>query len=105
MKIENVESGRIKNKSIHLIEGKHTKQSNFPSLGDIKDGLLKMILFTNLEDVKINNKNYTPIPTLKLTAEKEFELRNLNKSGGKILKLLQKEAEKNKFKIKVNKIL
>jgi len=33
--------------TIYLIEGKHTKTDSLPSLGDIKDGLLKMILFTN----------------------------------------------------------
>lgn len=47
----------IKRKKIYLIEGKHSNQSIIPSLEDIKDGLLKMILFTNLRDVKIGKKN------------------------------------------------
>jgi len=91
----------IKNKDIYLVEGKHTKQSTFPSLGDIKDGLLKMILFTNLEDLKINNKKYTPIPTLKLTTEKGFQIESLNKFQKEILELLRKEAKINKFKIRI----
>jgi len=90
----------IKNGNIYLIEGKHTKQSNFPSLEDIKDGLLKMILFTNLENVKIDNLKYTPIPTLKLTGiERKFKMESLNKSQKDILKLLQKEAKINKFEL------
>lgn len=94
-----VDEVNVEKKNIYLIEGKHTKRANLPSLGDIKDGLLKMILFTNLEDVKINNKKYTPIPTLKLTTEKGFKVENLNKSQKEILALLHQEARINSFKI------
>ena len=52
---------------VSLIDAKHTKTHDLPSLGDIKDGLLKMILFTNLEDVRIRNRRLNPIPILKLT--------------------------------------
>jgi len=94
-----VDEVEIKKKNIYLIEGKHTKQSNLPSLEDIKDGLLKMILFTNLEGVKIDGKGYTPVPTLKLTMEKRFKVENLNESQNEILILLQKEAKLNNFQI------
>ena len=57
----------LHSKDIHLIDAKHTKEDKLPALGDIKDGLLKMILFTNLEDVKIDGEKFTPIPILKLT--------------------------------------
>ena len=97
-----VDEVKIKNKNIYLIEGKHTKQNNLPSLEDIKDGLLKMILFTNLEDVKIDGKEYTPVPTLKLTTEKGFRKGNLNKPQKEILNLLQKEAKINSFKILIS---
>jgi len=53
-----VDEFEIKGNNLYLIEGKHTKDKNLPSLNDIKDGLLKMILFTNLEDVKVGNKDY-----------------------------------------------
>jgi hypothetical protein len=52
-----------------LIEGKHSKNSKLPSIGDIKDGLLKMVLYCNLTDVKINGKKLSPKPVLKLTSE------------------------------------
>lgn len=97
-----VDEIEIKNNNIHLIEGKHTKTAKLPTLGDIKDGLLKMILFTNLENVKIDNKRYVPIPILKLTTENGFKAENLNKSQKEILALLRKEAKVNSFKILVS---
>src|SRR5690554_3544491 len=46
----------VSRSKVNLIEGKHSKSALLPSKGDIKDGLLKMILYSNLEDVKINGK-------------------------------------------------
>jgi len=70
-----------------------------PSLEDIKDGLLKMILFTNLEDVKIDSKKYNSVAVLKLTVENHFNENNLSVSQKEILSLLRKEAKVNNFKI------
>jgi hypothetical protein len=36
-----------------LIEGKHSKNAVLPSKGDIKDGLLKMILYCNLKKLRL----------------------------------------------------
>ncbi|MEK6809014.1 MAG: hypothetical protein AABY14_04975, partial [Nanoarchaeota archaeon] len=77
--------------------------SCFSSLLDIKDGLLKMILFTNLEDVKIDNGKYAPIPILKLTTADTFKLANMNKSQKEILEVLKKEAKTNNFRILLNR--
>jgi len=93
----------LRDKNIYLIEAKHTKENKLPSLGDIKDGLLKMILFTNLEDVKIDNEKFTLIPILKLTTADMFKLQDLNKSQKEILEVLKKEAQINNFKIQLNK--
>jgi len=68
-------------------------------LEDIKDGLFKMILFTNLEDVKIDNKDYSSVAVLKLTIENHFDENNLSISQKEILSLLRKEAKVNNFKI------
>ena len=70
-----------------------------PSLEDIKDGLLKMILFTNLEDVKIDSKKYNPVAVLKLTTEGGFKPSQINNSQKNILGILSKEAKINKFQI------
>ncbi|NJN78755.1 MAG: hypothetical protein HC803_10915 [Saprospiraceae bacterium] len=56
--------------NLRLIEAKHTNSGKFPSRGDIKDGLLKMILYTNLEAVKVDGISCTTTPVLKLTASK-----------------------------------
>ena len=68
-------------------------------LFDIKDGLLRMILFTNLENVEIRGKRYNPIPVLKLTTAKKFKLTN---SNSKLIHLLLKEAHTNGFKLMIN---
>lgn len=65
-----VDETLLKNNTIHLIEAKHTKSSNLPSAGDIKDGLLKMMLYTNLENVSIDKKLYKSFPVLLLTSHK-----------------------------------
>ncbi len=84
---------------LHLIEAKHCKSENkLPSKDDIKDGLIKMILYTNLEDVTCNKKNVTTVPSLKLTnANSRFSL--LRKSEIETFELLKKESEINKFNI------
>ncbi len=61
---------KIEKKKIFLIEAKHSKGSLLPSIGDIKDGLLKMILYTNLKEVMVKGTGYQAIPVLKLTSAK-----------------------------------
>lgn len=58
----------IIDKTLYLIEGKHSINSKLPSIGDIKDGLLKMVLYCNLTDVKVNDINLASKPILKLTS-------------------------------------
>ena len=87
---------------IYLIDAKHTKDENLPSLLDIKDGLLKMVLFTNLVDVKIKDKEYKPVAILKLTSGDGFSVDNLNEKQRELLELLKKEAMKNNFRILLN---
>ena len=92
----------IHQQNIYLIECKHTKTAKLPSLGDIKDGLLKMILFTNLEDVKVDGVNYKPFPILKLTTGEKFNMNSLSKSQAITLNILRKEAKTNNFRIMIN---
>jgi hypothetical protein len=103
---------RIEKEKVFLIEAKHSKSSVLPSTGDIKDGLLKMILYSNLKDVSINGKNYNAIPVLKLTSSKlthnitESEIgenQDLNKKQKELLKLLFAEASENSFEIVIEK--
>ncbi len=65
-----VDETLIENDRIHLIEAKHTKNGKLPSVGDIKDGLLKMMLYTNLENVSVDETLYKSLPVLLLTSHK-----------------------------------
>lgn len=55
---------------ILLIEGKHSKNAILPSKGDIKDGLLKMILYCNLSEVTVDGKDLKSEAVLSLTSSK-----------------------------------
>ncbi len=60
----------INQQEIKLIEAKHSKLAILPSINDIKDGLIKMIIYTNLKEVQINDQQYKVKPTLLLTSTK-----------------------------------
>ncbi len=82
-----------------LIESKHTSRGTLPSIEDIKDGLIKMVLFTNLKDVRVDEKVYFPKAILKLSTASGFLFSNLTKRQKEIYNLLDKEAEINGFKV------
>ncbi len=87
----------IHSKELYLIEGKYSK-SGYPSIADVKDGLLKMILYSNLKKVYYNNKQFKPIPVLKLTTKG-----NQNKFPDYYEHLLE-EAKQNNFIIQTLKV-
>ncbi|OOP55841.1 MAG: hypothetical protein AYP45_12485 [Candidatus Brocadia carolinensis] len=60
---------KLEKSKLFLTEGKHSRNSKLPSIGDIKDGLLKMILYCNLENIEVNDEKYSHLPVLKLTSE------------------------------------
>ncbi|MBI4144403.1 hypothetical protein HY486_04100 [Candidatus Woesearchaeota archaeon] len=92
---------------LFLIEKKHSRKS-IPSIADVQDGLIKMILYTNLAEARINGRSYKIKPVLGLTAEhfnglcssiqelKKFE-EFIGVSDFQMLKTLFQEAETNGF--------
>lgn len=92
----------ILRKRIYLTEGKHSRNSPFPALDDIKDGLFKMLLLTNLCRVWIGKKEYKPVPILKLTSSSPDVSLRLSRRNGEILKLLKQESSTNGFRVLVN---
>jgi len=110
---------KIEGNNLFLIESKHSKKNILPSIGDIKDGLLKLILYCNLEEVFILGKKYNTIPVLKLTSElingnissscTEEELENfsysnnLNKRHKNLIYNLFKEGNENDFLVLLQK--
>lgn len=110
----------IVDNDILLIESKHSKKGILPSINDIKDGLIKMILFVNLKEGKIDKKNVSLKPILQLTSNKihgsissnlnENEINSFLRSNKipskhqKILQLLLIEATENNFEVNLKGI-
>ncbi|MDR2535159.1 MAG: hypothetical protein LBD29_03895 [Treponema sp.] len=85
------DEAKIDGNAIHIIEAKHTKNGILPSIDDIKDGLVKMILFSNLKNVLVNGIPFQPIPTLKLTSgTTQYRESELSRT-------IMNEAKTNKF--------
>lgn len=93
---------RIEDNNIYLIECKHSNKNKLPSIDDIKDGLLKMILFTNLKNVSVDSKKYNSISVLKLTSENGLNQKYLGQKSKELLNKLYKEASLNNFEIFLN---
>lgn len=109
----------VSKNTISLIEGKHSKNAILPSIGDIKDGLLKLILYSNLKDVTIDGKRLRSQAVLCLTSPKlegaisskssktELDIfytnNNFNNSQRLIINDVISEAKQNKFIIMVQK--
>lgn len=109
----------IRSKIVELIESKNSTSAKLPSQDDIKDGLLKMILYSNLKEVKIDGIGFLAKPILNLTSVKnitEFNSEmndslldnfmvenNFNKSEKALLLKLINEARTNNFLLKVGK--
>ncbi len=96
-----VDEANIEGGDIYLVEGKNSKTHSLPSQSDIKDGLLKMILFTNLKEVMVENRYYNPISVLKLTVESDLKQGNMSTSEREFLRGLNKEAEENGFQVRL----
>lgn len=103
----------FKNNKLFLIEAKHSKNSLLPSIADIKDGLLKIILYTNLKNVIFNGKKYNFSPVVKLTSSLlKGEIKNVNqflnsnqptKEQKNSIKILIEEAKQNNFILEITK--
>lgn len=57
-----------------LQESKNTTRHRLPTLNDIKDGLLKLILFSNIDELVLNGKRIDAVVRLKLTGNVEGSL-------------------------------
>lgn len=88
--------------SVLVIEGRHTDNPGLPSTEEIKDGLLKMILYTNLQNTKLDSRKVSLKPTLLLTTGRA-SLQKL--ASDENLKLLKSEASTNGFDIWLNGIM
>lgn len=67
---QTVDECRIAADRLFLIEKKHSRTARLPHMGDLKDGLVKMMLWTNLADVRLSGTRYVPSPVIGLTSSK-----------------------------------
>jgi len=110
-----VDETKIEPKTVYLIEAKHSQRAKLPSRNDIKDGLIKMMIYTNLRNVRVGAKPLDYKVQIRLTSSRlvgsinsdlndevliKFCLDNLIDAANKnfLLKLFQ-EARENKFTI------
>lgn len=115
-----VDEMKIKGENLFLIESKHSKSGKLPSVGDIKDGLLKMMLYVNLENVSLNDSIFACSSVLNLTSEKIygkissdsevreqeefFRINNFNHRQKAMMQNLFAEAEINNFTVGLGSI-
>ncbi len=106
--------------TLSLIEGKHSINAVLPSKSDIKDGLLKMILYSNLSDTKVNGKKIKCKPILELTStklkgainsessvkeiENFFTTNNFSASQKSLITTLFAETKSNNFTVNIRQV-
>jgi hypothetical protein len=106
---------KIEGKTLYLIEAKHSQRAKFPSKNDIKDGLLKLMVYTNLTNVKVGKLPFKLRVMIRLTSnqlkgsinsdakpedlEKYFSDSNFALKDREFFKKLFQEAQENKFTI------
>lgn len=99
-----VDEVKLAEESVYLIEGKHSKNTKLPSKGDVKDGLIKMLLYCNLTDVKVNGHGMKPKAILMLTSEKMKGHINSDSPSGDIEKFILLNGFSQKQKIYIEGI-
>jgi hypothetical protein len=110
---------KITDRTVYLIEAKHSQREKMPNKNDIKDGFVKMMLYTNLKNVKVGAKPYNLKVMIRLTSSKlngsinsdaegeavdKFLSDNLFDSANKIfIKKIFQEARENRFTVILEK--
>jgi VWFA-related protein len=78
----------IEDKTLYLIEAKHSIRGKMPSKNDIKDGFVKLMLYTNLNNVKVGTKPFALKVQIRLTANKLKGSINSDAKGEDVNKFL-----------------
>ncbi len=115
-----VDEVKISKEKLLLIEAKHSVKALLPSKGDIKDGLIKMILYCNLSDTKVDGMQTNCEPVLELTStklkgaisskstiseiERFFADNKFNASRKTLITSLLTEAKSNKFTVNIKQV-
>lgn len=97
-----VDEAFLNGTDLYLVEAKHTSYGTLPSLEDIKDGVLKMIIFSNLDTVTVDGFSYNSVPALKLTTASQISYNDLDVKSKAILDEVRNEANINNFRVIFN---
>jgi len=92
----------IEGDNVYLIEAKHTSSGIIPSLDDIKDALIKMLVFGNLKTVTIADKEFKAIAAIKLTSRNSMRYNDLQQREKSLIDKVISEARKNNFYVIFN---
>lgn len=94
-----MDEAMLQGDKLFLIEKKHSNKSSIPGISDIKDAFLRMILFTNLCEVKVGKKEYQPFPVLGLTSKlfSGFNVSSESNLKDKYLNSIFEEGRQNNF--------
>ena len=79
---------KIEDKTVYLIEAKHSVRAKMPGKNDIKDGFIKMMLYTNLNNVKVGAKPFALKVQIRLTANQLKGSVNSDATEGNVNKFL-----------------
>jgi len=107
-----------KSKKIIIRECKNTTKGKLPKETDIKDGLFKVLLFSQIKKLEIDEERYDYVVRLKLTGKVFSSLilpnkqsaigkfilnERLGKSERKTLRMLNEEANLNGYQVEISK--
>ncbi len=106
---------KIADRTVYLIEAKHSQRAKLPNKNDVKDGFVKMMLYTNLHNVKVGAKPYNLKVMIRLTSnqlngstdsdakdeeiEKFLADNSFDISNKTYIKKIFREARENRFTI------
>jgi VWFA-related protein len=110
---------KFENNTIYLIEAKHSSRAKMPSPSDIKDGLLKMMLYSNLKNVRLGDRKVSSRAAVRLTSnrlegsissesdakdlENFLQTNRFNTNQRGFIKKLFEEARENNFVVIIEK--
>lgn len=96
----------MKQNELILVEAKHSKNKILPSKEDIKDALLKIMLYKSINRLELNSKNISFRIALKLTTQKQNAptkiseaINRLNKKNRKFYENMLRESFENNFEV------
>jgi VWFA-related protein len=82
----------VQDKTLYLIEAKHSIRGKMPSKNDIKDGFVKLMVYTNLNNVKVGTKPFALKVQIRLTANQLKGSINSHASDEEITKFFIENA-------------